>query len=108
MLRSISFKVAWDGNEQFSHFINAGGEISVVDIETDIAKVCVMANAVNEVTDEQREAVLKVAYFATRNNPLVCITFGQGLSPFHGHTPPDLIAIGARIDCESPNDLGAV
>jgi hypothetical protein len=84
MLQAISFKIACNGNEKFSHFIHDSGIIAVVEKDAEFAKVCVVANSIEEVAEEQRDAIIKLAWFATRENPLVSITYGPGLSPFFG------------------------
>lgn len=84
MLTSVSFKIAWNGNERFSHFIHDSGIIAVVEKDAEFAKVCVAANNIDEVTEEQREAVMKLAWFPTRENHMVSIIYGAGLSPFLG------------------------
>lgn len=84
MIQALCFKIAWDGRERFSHFVHDCGIIAVVDKDAEFAKVCVVANSPDEVTEEQREAVMKLAWFATRDNHMVTITYGAGLSPFFG------------------------
>jgi hypothetical protein len=103
LIKSICFKIASDGRERFSHFIHDSGIIAAVDKDAEIAKICVVANSIEEVTEEQREAILKLAFFAARDNHLVSITYGCGLSPFFGgaiQVPDPTNALqGGAIDC---------
>lgn len=103
MLKAIAFKIAWNGNEKFSHFIHDSGIIAVVEKDAEFAKVCVVANSADEVTEEQREAIVKLAWFATRDNHMVSITYGCGLSPFFGGAilvpDPHNVLQGGAIEC---------